>query len=225
MSEQKPAQLKETERVQAGPGPGRGPFGGGMVGQKANNFKPSAKRLVRRIAPEKHKAFGVLGLAVLSVGLMSLGPRILGRATDLIFAGVLGRQLGDSGKVPAGASRQQVVDGLRRAGDDKQASMIASMKDFVVGRGVDFTAVAHVLELVLAVYVAASLLSWLQGYLLNDVVQGTIFRMRSDVEDKVNALPLSYFDQQPRGELLSRVTNDIDNISQTLQQTMSQLLT
>jgi ATP-binding cassette, subfamily B, multidrug efflux pump len=219
--------LKETERIEAGPGgPGRGgPFGGGMVAQKANDFRPNAKRLVARMAPERTKAILVVVLAVASVGLMTLGPRILGRATDLIFAGVLGRQLGDSGKVPAGASRQQVVDGLRRAGDDKQASMIASMKDFVVGRGVDFTAVAHVLELVLAVYVAASLLSWLQGYLLNDVVQGTIFRMRSDVEDKVNALPLSYFDQQPRGELLSRVTNDIDNISQTLQQTMSQLLT
>src|SRR4051812_23023581 len=118
---------------------------------------------------------------------MSLGPRILGRATDLIFAGVLGTNPGS--------------------------------------QGVDFTAVAHVLELVLAVYVVASLLSWLQGYLLNDVVQATIFRMRSEVEDKVNALPLSYFDEQPRGELLSRVTNDIDNISQTLQQTMSQLLT
>jgi ATP-binding cassette subfamily B protein len=225
MSEQKPAQLKETERVQAGPGPGRGPFGGGMVGQKATTFKPSAKRLVRRMAPERHKAFGVLALAVLSVGLMSLGPRILGRATDLIFAGVLGKQLGVSGTVPDGTSRQQVVQHLQQAGQDKQASMIASMKDFVVGRGVDYTAVGHVLLLVLGVYVAASALAWLQGYLLNDVVQGTIFRMRSDVEDKVNALPLSYFDQQPRGELLSRVTNDIDNISQTLQQTMSQLLT
>jgi ATP-binding cassette subfamily B multidrug efflux pump len=226
MSDQKPAQLKETERVQVGPGgPGRGPFGGGMVGQKATSFQPSAKRLVRRMGPERHKAFSVLGLAVLSVGLMSLGPRILGRATDLIFAGVLGQQLANSGTVPDGTSRQQVVQHLHRTGQDKQASMIASMKDFVVGRGVDFTAVGHVLLLVLAVYVAASALAWLQGYLLNDVVQGTIFRMRSDVEDKVNALPLSYFDQQPRGELLSRVTNDIDNISQTLQQTMSQLLT
>jgi ATP-binding cassette subfamily B multidrug efflux pump len=103
--------------------------------------------------------------------------------------------------------------------------MIASMKDFVVGQGVDFTAVGHVLMLVLAIYAVASLLSFLQGYVLNDVVQGTVLRMRSDVEDKVNALPLSYFDKQPRGELLSRVTNDIDNISQTLQQTMSQLLT
>jgi ATP-binding cassette subfamily B protein len=75
------------------------------------------------------------------------------------------------------------------------------------------------------VYVAASLLAWLQGYLLNDLVQGTVLRMRAEVEDKVNRLPLSYFDKQPRGELLSRVTNDIDNVSQTLQQTMSQLLT
>src|SRR5262245_55428182 len=90
--------LKETERVQAGPGPGRGPFGGGMVGQKANHFGPSAKRLVRRLAPERTKAIAVLVLAVCSVGLMSWGPRILGRATDLIFAGVTGRQL--EGQVP-----------------------------------------------------------------------------------------------------------------------------
>jgi ATP-binding cassette subfamily B protein len=153
---------------------------------------------------------------------MALGPRILGRATDLIFAGILGKNL--AGQVPAGTSQQEVVEHLQRSGEDKQASMIGAMKHFVVGQGVDFTAVGHVLLLVLSVYVAASALSWLQGYLLNDVVQGTIFRMRSEVEDKVNALPLSYFDQQPRGELLSRVTNDIDNISQTLQQTMSQLL-
>jgi len=217
-----PGRLKETERVQAGPGPGRGPFGGGMVGQKASDFGPSAKRLVRRMAPEKGKAIAVVALAVCSVALMSLGPRILGRATDLIFAGILGKNL--EGQVPDGTSQAEVVRHLQDAGQDKQASMIASMKNFVVGQGVDFTAVGHVLLLVLVVYAVASLLAWLQGYLLNDVVQGTIFRMRSEVEDKVNALPLSYFDQQPRGELLSRVTNDIDNISQTLQQTMSQLL-
>jgi ATP-binding cassette, subfamily B, multidrug efflux pump len=215
--------LKETERVQMGGGPGRGgPFGGGMVGQKANEFGPSARRLIGRMAPERTKALAVVLLAICSVGLMSWGPRILGHATDLIFAGILGKNL--EGTVPEGTSKQQVVEGLQQQGHDKQASMIASMKDFVVGRGVDFTAVAHVLELVLLVYVGASVLAWLQGYLLNDVVQSTIYRMRSEVEDKVNALPLSYFDEQPRGELLSRVTNDIDNVSQTLQQTMSQLL-
>jgi len=216
---EKPGQLKETERIIQGPGPGRGPMGGGMVGQKANTFGPSAKRLVRQMAPEKTKAILVVLLAVVSVALMSIGPRILGRATDRIFAGVLGRN------IPPGVTQEQAADALRGQGEVRQADLIANMKDLVPGAGVDFTAVRNVLLLVLAVYVVASLLAWLQGYLLNDVVQGTVRRMRADVEDKVNALPLSYFDKQPRGELLSRVTNDIDNISQSLQQTMSQLLT
>jgi ATP-binding cassette, subfamily B, multidrug efflux pump len=212
-------QLKETERIQAGPGPGRGPFGGGMVGQKASQFKPSAKRLVTRMRPDRNKAFAVLLLALCSVTLTALGPRILGKATDLIFAGLLG------GGLQPGTTKAQAVEGLRAQGEDKVANLLASTDHVVPGRGVDFTAVGHVLMIVLAVYVAASLLAWLQGYLMNDVVQGTILRMRSDVEDKVNNLPLSYFDKQPRGELLSRVTNDIDNVGQTLQQTMSQLLT
>jgi len=218
-SQRPQTQLKETERVQAAPGgPGRGPFGGGMVGQKASTFWPSAKRMLARMAPERTRALAVVALAVVSVTLTAVGPKILGHATDLIFAGLIG------GRLPAGTTKAQAVAGLRASGHDQIASMVSSM-DVHPGQGVDFTAVGHVLLLVLGVYVAASALSWLQGYLLNDVVQGTVLRMRSDVEDKVNRLPLSYFDRQPRGELLSRVTNDIDNISQTLQQTMSQLMT
>ena len=189
-----------------------------MVGQKAMTFGPSAKRLIRRMAPEKVKAVAVISLAVVSVVLAAFGPKILGHATDLIFAGFAGEGF------PDGLTKEQAVDAVRARGDGQMADMLASM-DFVPGRGVDFSAVANVLLLVLGVYVAASLLAWLQGYLLNDVVQGTVFRMRSEVEDKVNALPLGYFDRQPRGELLSRVTNDIDNVSQALQQTMSQLMT
>ncbi len=211
--------LKETERIQAGPGPGRGPFGGGMVGGKASTFKPSARRLVAQMRPERAKAIAVVVLAVGSVVLMSVGPKVLGRATDLIFAGLLG------GRMPAGGTREQAADALRAQGNDRQADLIGSMRDLVPGQGVDFEAVGRVLLLVLGLYVAASLLAWLQGYLLNEVVQNTVRRMRGDVEDKVNRLPLSYFDRQPRGELLSRVTNDIDNVSQTLSQTMSQLLT
>ncbi|WP_374229485.1 ABC transporter ATP-binding protein [Nocardioides sp. cx-173] len=175
--------MKETERIQPAGGPGRGPMAGGMVGQKAMSFGPSARRMLRRMAPRRRQAYAVVALAVVSVGLMSLGPRILGEATDLIFDGYLAQE------------------------------------------PIDFDALRDVLLGVLAIYVGASVLAWLQGYLLNDVVQGTVRDMRADVEDKVNALPLQYFDRQPRGELLSRVTNDIDNVSQTLQQTMSQLLT
>jgi ATP-binding cassette subfamily B protein len=189
-----------------------------MVGQKAHDFGASARRLVRRMSPVRGKLFGLMGFAVVSVGLTALGPRILGKATDLIFAGLIG------GRLPAGVSKEQAIEGLRSSGHDRIASMVSAM-DVRPGQGVDFDAVGHVLLIVLAVYVVAALLSFGQGYLINDVVQATMRRLRSDVEDKVNRLPLSYFDRQPRGELLSRVTNDIDNLSQSLQQTMSQLLT
>jgi ATP-binding cassette subfamily B multidrug efflux pump len=207
--------MKETERARGG-GHGPGPMGGAMVGQRSMDFGPSARRLVARMRPERGKALAVLALAVLSVTLTVIGPRLLGRATDLIFAGLFGRRL-------EGTSKQDAIEALRARGEGQLADMVSGMH-VVPGQGVDFAAVARVLLLVLAVYVAAALLSWLQGYLLNDVVQATVRRMRSDVEDKINRLPLPYFDRQPRGELLSRVTNDIDNISQTLSQTMSQLL-
>ncbi|HMU37159.1 MAG TPA: ABC transporter ATP-binding protein, partial [Marmoricola sp.] len=129
-----------------------------------------------------------------------------------------------SAKLPEGMTKAEAIAGLRAKGQDKVAEMLSSM-DIVPGKGVDFDAVAQILLVVLAIYLLSSLLSWLAGYLLNDVVQAMIRRMRGDIEDKVHRLPLDYFDRQPRGELLSRVTNDIDNISQSLQQTMSQLLT
>ena len=214
-----PGQLKETERVEVGHGgPGRGPMGGGMIGQKANSFGPSTRRLVARMRPERHRAYAVIALTVLSVIASAVGPKILGRATDLIFSGLVG------GRLPEGTSKAEAIEGLRRQGEDKVADMVSGM-DVVPGQGVDFTAVGDVLMIVLAIYVASSLLAFLAGYILNDVVQRTVFGMRSEVQDKVHRLPLGYFDKQPRGELLSRVTNDIDNVSTTLQQTMSQLLT
>ena len=216
-------ELKRTERIVQGPGPGRGPFGGGMVGQKAMDFGPSAKRLVRRLGPSKVKASLVVALAVVSVTLMAFGPKVLGHATNLIFSGLIGSMLGDQG-FPDGTPTSVVVQALRDAGQDQYADMVSGM-DVVVGQGVDFGQVGVVLGWVLAIYAAASLLGWLQGYLLNDVVQRTIYDLRAEVEEKIHRLPLQFFDKQPRGELLSRVTNDIDNVSQSLQQTMSQLLT
>jgi ATP-binding cassette subfamily B multidrug efflux pump len=211
--------MKETERVvSSAPMPGRGPMGGGMVGQKAMTFGPSAKRLLARMAPERVKAAAVIVLAIASVTLMALGPRLLGHATDLVFSGFLGQQL------PAGMTKEQAIAAAESRGETQFADLLRGV-DVVPGQGVDFDAVGRVLLLVLAVYVGASALAWLQGFLLNDVVQSVVRRMRSDVEDKVNRLPLPDFDRQPRGELLSRVTNDIDNVSQTLQQTMSQLMT
>ena len=216
----KKAGFQATERIEAPVGgPGRGPMGGGMVGQKAMTFVPSAKRLVARMRPDRAKAIAVVVLGVGSVALMSVGPRILGHATDLVFSGLFSRD------IPSGTSKAEAVEALRQRGDGKLADMLARMDHIVPGQGVDFAAVSDVLMLVLAVYAAASVLGWMQGMVLNRVVQNTVYRMRQDVEDKINRLPLNYFDRSPRGELLSRVTNDIDNVSQTLQQTMSQLMT
>ncbi|WP_442934008.1 ABC transporter ATP-binding protein [Micromonospora sp. CPCC 205561] len=189
-----------------------------MPAERSMNFGPSARRLLGRLRPQRLHLAAVIALAVLSVGLSVVGPKVLGWATDLIFTGVIGRQL------PAGTTADQAVAAARAAGNDSFADMLARM-DVVPGVGIDFAALARVLLLALGLYLAASVLMWWQGWLLNGVVQRTVLRLRAEVEEKLNRLPLPYFDRQPRGELLSRVTNDIDNISTSLQQTLSQLLT
>nr|WP_244859890.1 ABC transporter ATP-binding protein [Intrasporangium calvum] len=193
----------------------------GQPGEKSLNFGPSAKRLLGLLRPERGKVVGVVTLVVVSVFLSAIGPKILGRATDLIFGGLLGRQLGQN--VPAGATTEQVVAGLRARGEENLADML-QRAGVVIGQGIDFGAVADVLLLVTGLYVASSLLLWVQGWILQGVLARTMYRLRQDVEAKLNRLPLPYFDKQPRGEILSRVTNDIDNVSMSLQQTLSQLL-
>ncbi|WP_353510658.1 ABC transporter ATP-binding protein [Intrasporangium sp.] len=193
----------------------------GQPGEKSLNFGPSAKRLLARLRPERGKVIVVVTLVVVSVFLSSIGPKILGRATDLIFGGLLGRQLGQN--VPPGTTTEQVIAGLRARGDNTLADML-ERAGVVVGQGIDFGAVANVLLLVTALYAISSFLLWVQGWILQGVLARTMYRLRQDVEAKLNRLPLPYFDKQPRGEILSRVTNDIDNVSMSLQQTLSQLL-
>ena len=199
----------------------RGPMAGMMGGPavKATNFKGSSARLLGRLRSDGLLATIVVVLGVISVAFQVIGPKVLGDATNIIFAGVVGKQL------PPGASVDQVVAGLRQNGQNSQADIIAAMNGLVPGQGIDFTALSHVLMLALGLYVAASVFAWLQGRVTAIIVQRTVATMRRDVEAKFEKLPLKYFDGQPRGEILSRVTNDVDNIGQTLQQTMSQLLT
>lgn len=200
-----------------GPG-GGGPFGGmGMPAEKSLNFGPSARRLVGRLKPERAGMVFVILLGVLSVVLAVLGPKILGEATNIIFEGAI------SSTIPAGVTQQQVIDQLEASGDQQQADFISGLT-LTPGQGIDFDALAMVLGIVLLLYVFSSVFSWLQSYVLNGITQRTVQRLRREVEAKLHRLPLSYFDKMQRGELLSRVTNDIDNISQSLQQTLSQLL-
>lgn len=202
-----------------GPGPQRGPWGNafGPPPAKAKSFGASARRLIRQLAPQRALVIAVLVAAIASVSLQVTGPKILGDATNLIFEGYLGS------KFPATMTKAQVVEQLRAAGQTRVAEMVSSM-DVVPGHGIDFGAVGATLMLVLGLYIGASLLTWLQNYILNFAVQRTVKRLRGEVEAKLARLPLSYFDIHPHGEILSRVTNDIDNIAQSLQQSLGQLL-
>ncbi|MEU5362566.1 ABC transporter ATP-binding protein [Streptomyces sp. NPDC005925] len=194
-------------RMMAGSGPD----------QHSMNFKESGKRLVGHFRPERPTIWLLLVCVVGSVGLSVVGPKILGRATDLVFAGIVGREL------PAGASKEQVLDTMRERGDGQVADMLRGT-DFTPGEGIDFHAVGGVLLLALGVFLGAGLLLALATRLVNRTVNRTMFRLREDVQTKLSRLPLSYFDKRQRGEVLSRTTNDIDNIGQTLQQSMGQLI-
>ncbi len=160
-----------------------GRFTAGMPAEKSLDFGKSVRRLLRMMHEAGRGAFIVIFLAVISVTLTVLGPKLLGHATDLIFNAVI-----DSQPIP-------------------------------------FTQLRNVIILVICLYFASAVFAWSQSFLLAGVVQRTMRRLRSDVEDKLNRLPLKYIDGEPRGDLLSRVTNDIDNIAQSLQQTLSQMLT
>ncbi|KUI35674.1 ABC transporter ATP-binding protein [Mycobacterium sp. IS-1496] len=186
--------------------------------ERTRDFKGSALRLVRRLTPQRTLTATVIALGVAGIALGVIGPRILGHATDLLFNGVIGRGL------PAGLTKEQAIEAARARGDSTFADLLSGMA-VVPGQGVDFGAVARTLALALGLYLVAALLVWIQARILNVVVQRTMVRLRADVEDKVHRLPLSYFDTRQRGEVLSRVTNDVDNIQTSLTITISQLLT
>ncbi|MGW6982967.1 ABC transporter ATP-binding protein [Streptomyces sp. NPDC054932] len=196
-----------------------GPGGRMMMGpaQRSMDFKGSGKRLLRQLAYDRVKIWGMVAAVVGSVGCAVVGPKILGEATDLVFAGIVGREM------PAGTTKQQALDGLRARGQDGMADMLAGT-DFTPGQGIDFGAVGVVALWALLVFTLAGLLMLVATRLSNHVMNGTVYRMREELQAKLSRLPLSYFDQQKRGEVLSRATNDIDNIGQTIQQTMGQLL-
>ncbi|KRC64206.1 multidrug ABC transporter ATP-binding protein [Aeromicrobium sp. Root236] len=201
-------------------GPGRGPAlaGMGMPPARAKDFKGSLRRLVDRLLRQRAMVWGVVGFGVIATSMAVIGPKVLGHATDIVFTGFL------NGQFPEGQSKAEIVAQLRNEGNDKLASLVSSV-DLQPGAGIDFHSLGWVLTGVLCLYVLASLLQWFQGVLTTTVVQKTVAGLRDDVEAKINRLPLSYFDRTDRGEVLSRTTNDIDNIAQSFQQTMSQLLT
>lgn len=164
------------------PGPGGSPFGGGpgslgmrLPAEKARDFRGSLGRLMHRLRPDRFVIAVVLVLAVISVFFAVLGPRLLGQATNVVFAGIVGAQL------PPGTTQQQAIEQLRAAGETTQADMLASM---TLTDGVDFTLLAQIIALTVVVYFISSVFSWGQNYLMAGVTQRAMFRLREEVDVK-----------------------------------------
>lgn len=208
-----------TTQRPAGGGPGfmRGPQLGLPV-SRAKDFRGTLGRLLAVLRPDRTRIGVVVLLALVSVAFNVAGPKLLGNATNLVFDGVVGRQL------PAGATKEEVVAGLRAQGQDRFADLVSSL-DLVPGAGVDFGRLGSALLVVVLVYVLGALFAWVQAYVMAGVTQRAMYRLRERVDLKLGRLPLKYFDSHPRGDILSRVTNDIDNINTTLQQTLTQTIT
>ncbi|RCS58751.1 ABC transporter ATP-binding protein [Microbacterium sp. JB110] len=194
----------------------------GAMGGKPKNFWPSFRRFLGLLGPHAW----VFGLATLlgaiGVVLSVAGPKILGEATNVVFEGVISLMVADQF---AGLSQEEVVAALESAGQHDYANMVGAMQNFAPGAGVDFEALRTVVIWAILVYVVGSLLQWVQGYIINVVMVRTMWRLREQIEQKINRLPLRYFDKVQRGELISRVTNDVDNMTQTLQQSLSGAIT
>lgn len=193
-------------------------WSGAVAPGKAANFRKSFGRLLGLLKPHALAFTFVSILGAIGVVLTVIAPKVLGEATNIIFEGFVSSQM------PAGATKEMIVEQLRAAGQTDQANMVEAM-NLVPGQGVDFVELSRVVIIVLALYFFSSILMWLQGYVVNVIMVRAMWQLREDVEAKINRLPLSYFDRVQRGELISRVTNDIDNITQTMQQSLSSALT
>ncbi|WP_165216981.1 ABC transporter ATP-binding protein [Schaalia sp. ZJ1691] len=185
---------------------------------KPTEFWPSFRRMVRLITRYRVELCVVIVSSIAGVVLSVAAPKVLGRATNLVFEGYI------SSKMQGGITKEQLIEGLTASGQTDMARALSAM-DIVPGQGIDFQALAVVLGIVLALYVGSGILNWLQGFLLNRVTVKAMRGLRRDVEEKIHRLPLSYFDKMQRGELLSRVTNDVDNMTNTLQQSLSGAIT
>ena len=196
---------------------------------KADNFGKSFGRMIGLLKPSAVWFILVSIAGAVGVVLTVAAPKVLGEATNLIYKGFISVQLaqanGDFPGFPAGTPQDDVVAALRQGGQDDFANQVEALGSFRVGDGVDFDALRWVIIAVLAIYITAAFLSWLQGYVINVIMVRTMWRLREAVEAKINRLPLSYFDKVQRGDLISRVTNDIDNITQTMQQSLSGAIT
>lgn len=173
-----------------------GPAGGlAMPVEKAKDFKGTLKRMAGYLAPQKFRFLAVGILAVFSTIFSILGPKILGMATTEIAEGVMAR--------------------MTQIGAPENPPVLS----------IDFAYIKMILLWMAVLYAISFVTGYAMSYIMSGVSQKTVFAMRNEVKEKLDRLPLKYFDGRTHGEILSRVTNDMDNIATTLQQSLTQLIT
>jgi ABC-type multidrug transport system fused ATPase/permease subunit len=175
-------------------------------------------RLAGRFRPEWPWVMLAVLLIAISTGLLIAAPVIIGNAINLLFDGVISKHL------PAGHTKDQVIAELRAHGETHLAQMFAAM-NIAPGAGVNFSRLGQVLGLAALVYLASALATWGQAYILAGVSQRTLYRLRQEAEEKLARLPLRYFDSHPHGEVLSRFSNDLDNLGTAFDSGLGEIVT
>lgn len=217
---------------------GRGP--GGMMGapaQKPKHFKKTLKTIAGYLRPHTFKLIIVVVFAIASTIFMILSPRILGDMTNKVVDGYVAGQAYDKvvgslpkgAKLPPGTTGATILDHLSAT----QKKQIPSAQqdtlraiDFSKGRpGIDYQAIMVIGVWLIILYIVSSLFSFIQGWIMTDITQDLVYRLRQDISLKINRMTLGYFDHHPYGEAISRVTNDIDTIGQSLNQSATQIVT
>ena len=225
--------MKKRQPVKMG-----GPMGGGMgAGEKAKDFKGTVKKLAKYLAEFRWQMLMVAIFAVGSTIFAIVSPKILGGATNQIVEDYVSMKayetitskLPNGASLPAGTTGADVLKRLPNQSEIESqipSNQLDTIKKLDLSRRPEFhfDAVWRVVSLLIGLYILSAIFRYIQTWLMTQVTQTVTFRMRRQLSDKINRLPLSYFDKQTYGEVLSRVTNDVDTISQTLNQSLSQIV-
>lgn len=219
-------------------GPGRGPMGGGpaVSTEKPKDFKSTMATLLKYLKPHRIAIIAVLFFAVVSTAFTIISPKILGNITNDVVSVYASRKAYDKimGQLPAGTVLPEGTTAgsfIDKLPADKLSqiplSQIQSIRSLDISHrpSVDYAAILKLVELLLGLYIISSILNYIQGWIMSGVSQKLTFNLRREISEKINRLPLSYFDNRTHGEVLSRVTNDIDTVSQTLNQGLTQIVT
>ena len=225
--------MKKRQPVKMG-----GPMGGGMgAGEKAKDFKGTAKKLAKYLAEFRWQMLMVAIFAVGSTAFAIVSPKILGGATNQIVEDYVSMKayetitskLPNSASLPAGTTGADVLNRLPNKSEIESqipSNQLDTIKKLDLSQRPEFhfEAIWRVVILLIGLYILSAIFRYIQTWLMTQVTQTVTFRMRRQLSEKINRLPLSYFDKQTYGEVLSRVTNDVDTISQTLNQSLSQVV-